>query len=291
MLRGVPDPIQMFQLTTVPNRVFPPLKVGDKVEDSVVGDVLSAAGGTESTDESMGASLLPIKSTSWVRIQSQINAVFKTLLSVQPPGPRGKFLIDTCRRWQLDVPTSDNDKTAFVTSPDALDKLSAKIAPIMAKRKEFINSLELGYVSKVNNYNTLSSHSGGGVLQNDSFHSNATHRIQAVVGSIHDFNGAAEDRGGGGSESLSVELPCVSQSQTTLLATPIDPTDEAPRTQAGHKHVLDHNHHRSIPELTIKMMVSGGGEGSVDDSMYSDVEEAVPQSVVCMPEVPDFAQS
>ena len=225
-------------------------------------------------------------------------AVIKTLLSVQPPGPRGKFLIDTCRRWQLDVPTSDDDKTAFVTSPDALDKLSAKIAPIMARRKEF------GFVGR------------GGKRGTDEASQCSTRTtgeaaFTAISGDAYHGLISASDGGilGGGVES-SGEMGIVQMKPVTAkavpppfrrnihthninaggpnhaaVANPLSPVtpnpsqhfpanninnDDKPPTEINTSKI-----HRFIPI----------GQGVSGNSMYG-VQEALPQSVVNLPYTP-----
>ena len=276
MLRGVLEPVDMYQLITIPNCVFPPLKGGRIVSQT-------AGHGNENSENilvrtfSQSTNGLFPKAGPKDNIQGQVMAVLKTFLSVQPPGPRGKLLIDTCRRWHLEVPTSDEDRIAFVTSHDALDKLSAKIAPIMARRKEF------GLVGR-----------GGGKRGTDeasqcSTKTTGESAFTALSGDTnHGLVPTMEASGEIGivqmKTTISKEVPSLfRQNNDVANGNPLSP---ALPTQSHHYPVKNEEDnekratnvntskiHRFIP---IRQDLSG-------NSMYDLHDEALPQSVVNMP--------
>jgi hypothetical protein len=136
MLRGVPDPVIMYQLTTVPNRVFPPLRgqLADEGENSST-DVRSQRSAVSGHNKSASTHLGYEPSTaSFMLTTAALNQktitynVLSAAMVVLPQAVKENLLQNLCSKWHVYV----GDVPAGMPQSDAmLEALSSKLAQIM----------------------------------------------------------------------------------------------------------------------------------------------------------------
>ncbi|CCD19111.1 Adenylate and Guanylate cyclase catalytic domain [Trypanosoma vivax] len=114
-LRGVPEPVEMYQLNAVPGRTFAALRLDRFVE--LQGDAGSETASTDGT-----ASKRSLSSVAAQEIASSLSA----LLSVCSPSKRQELLTVYCQCWRVELPSGMDSTWNDDGLRDVLLRVSAK---------------------------------------------------------------------------------------------------------------------------------------------------------------------
>eukprot|EP00658_Telonema_sp_P-2_P080666 TRINITY_DN8078_c0_g1_i11.p1 TRINITY_DN8078_c0_g1~~TRINITY_DN8078_c0_g1_i11.p1 ORF type:complete len:196 (-),score=53.45 TRINITY_DN8078_c0_g1_i11:95-682(-) len=121
----------MYQLNSVPNRVFPPLRVEKAQEEDVE---LDGGGSAASSVQSLQRSLQSATNVP-PALQQKRNAAKNTILAmsaVMNEKKKVEWLRELSKEWRVHIPRDlATDSTARDT---LLDSLASKLAPILAKK-------------------------------------------------------------------------------------------------------------------------------------------------------------
>ena len=144
-LRGVPYPVDIFQVNAVPGRQFPALVVHQpNAEDD--DEAVAGGKGTEHDDTTEvssdsrsettqggvvagGASFRYGPSREWETLGRRYIAL---MLSTSTPDSRGKMLREMCSRWRIDIPPDAKHAKHLIDDP-YVAAIARWLAPIMLK--------------------------------------------------------------------------------------------------------------------------------------------------------------
>ncbi|EKF33318.1 receptor-type adenylate cyclase, putative [Trypanosoma cruzi marinkellei] len=119
-LRGVPVPVEMYQLDAVPGRTFAALRLDREMPDLDEGSDLASGDGSMSTDRS-GTSCY---------VASVLAVVFDTFSAPQ----RLEALLPLCQRWSVPVPSGGGEGHEQDACRVAMERLAAKVCGVIKKR-------------------------------------------------------------------------------------------------------------------------------------------------------------
>ncbi|PWU99315.1 putative receptor-type adenylate cyclase [Trypanosoma cruzi] len=119
-LRGVPEPVEMYQLDAVPGRTFAALRLDREMPDLDDGSDLASGDGSVSTERSVPSGY----------IASVLAVVFGTFSAPQ----RLEALLPLCQRWSVPVPSGDGEGREKDVCRVAMERLAAKVCSVFKKR-------------------------------------------------------------------------------------------------------------------------------------------------------------
>ncbi|CCD12781.1 unnamed protein product [Trypanosoma congolense IL3000] len=121
-LRGVPDPVEMYQLDAVPGRTFAALRLDREVPNVDGND------GESSTDVSTDTgSMSGGLRGSALMIASSLQAVLGTFTTPQ----RQKLLLSLCERWRVTLPHTKKAEWDEEYCEEAVRRISAKVGRVV----------------------------------------------------------------------------------------------------------------------------------------------------------------
>ncbi|RNE97446.1 receptor-type adenylate cyclase, partial [Trypanosoma conorhini] len=120
-LRGVPRPVEMYQLDAVPGRTFAPLRL-DRLMPELDGD----GGDTSSSGEASA-------STAMSAVSHTIVSVLAVLLGTFAAPQRLKSLRPLCERWRVAVPHAVRAGNEEDACRVAMERLAVKMGHVMEK--------------------------------------------------------------------------------------------------------------------------------------------------------------
>ncbi|ESS65026.1 receptor-type adenylate cyclase [Trypanosoma cruzi Dm28c] len=123
-LRGVPEPVEMYQLDAVPGRTFAALRLDREMPDLDDGSDLASGDGSVSTERSVPSGY----------IASVLAVVFGTFSAPQ----RLEALLPLCQRWSVPVPSGDGEGREQDVCRVAMERLAAKVCSVL--KKELLKS-------------------------------------------------------------------------------------------------------------------------------------------------------
>ncbi|CCD21306.1 receptor-type adenylate cyclase GRESAG 4, putative [Trypanosoma vivax Y486] len=130
-LRGVPEPVEMFQLNTVQGRSFGPLRLDEDAATEVI------------EDPDSGSMCHSIKSSQLLESAQLIAATIKLLLATFGTTQREKLLLSCCERWRVSLPTTESIKSSEDWLNETFQKLSIRVAPLMAHKRGSFDEVSL----------------------------------------------------------------------------------------------------------------------------------------------------
>ncbi|RNE98275.1 receptor-type adenylate cyclase, partial [Trypanosoma conorhini] len=120
-LRGVPRPVEMYQLDAVPGRTFAALRLDREVADLEEGGDDTSSSGVASMSTALDGPALAIV--------SPLAVVFGILA----PPQRLKLLRPLCGRWRVDVPRAVRAAREEEVCRVAMERLAVKVSHVMEK--------------------------------------------------------------------------------------------------------------------------------------------------------------
>ncbi|KAH8609217.1 Adenylate and Guanylate cyclase catalytic domain [Trypanosoma vivax] len=118
-LRGVPKPVEMYQLNVVPGRTFRPLRLDAEIDENC-----EEGTGTSTSETSSNAFEL-------TRSAKLISFSLQSLLSTFPFSDQRKMLLTCCERWRINTP-----KTNIEWNTDVLKDVINRIGMVVGKVME-----------------------------------------------------------------------------------------------------------------------------------------------------------
>ncbi|CCD13159.1 unnamed protein product [Trypanosoma congolense IL3000] len=94
LLRGVPEPVEMYQLNAVPGRIFAALRLDREVD--LINDESDATGSSPSDSSSSTATLC--------ETSQMVARCLESVLGTFAPARRRSLLVAICERWRVSLP-------------------------------------------------------------------------------------------------------------------------------------------------------------------------------------------
>ncbi|CCD19987.1 receptor-type adenylate cyclase, putative, (fragment), partial [Trypanosoma vivax Y486] len=122
-LRGVPKPVEMFQLNVVPGRTFRPLRLEAEIQEDCTPDQTSSS----HSDSVVSFSEL-------TRGARMIATSMFSLLSTFPATERRKVLLSCCERWRVCVPKKGIQNWDDDVYRDVINRVALVVGKVLASK-------------------------------------------------------------------------------------------------------------------------------------------------------------